>query len=134
MNDTWTCIMIGNVPEVIPERVRTALMVGACDLHSKQWSHMYLMNDDVGGLIKTEGAVRKVGTAYGLLFHAEVEGQDGTLCKINFLLNAHEMHRRAMSPGEIVGCAESTEETSILAEVPELYEFYDIWRPGDYLH
>ena len=135
MNDSWTCLMVENGPGMISDHVRTALKVAACDLHLKQWDQMHLTSDVVEGIIKTEWNTHVVGTKSGVLFRAQIDCENGTDYKINFLLNEEDLKHGAQILKEMEeGVGGHWESSSTRFPIPELYEFYDLRGPSRHAH
>ena len=131
MNDSWTCLMVENGPGMISDRVRTALKLAACDLHLKKWDQMHIVSDIVEGVIKTEWKTHLVGVRPGVLFRAQIDCEDGTDYKINFLLNEDDLEHGAKVLREMEERAGGDWQTSSTRfPVPELYQSYDLRGPS----
>lgn len=127
--------MVQKGPGMISDQVRTALKVAACDLHLKKWDQMRLHSDVVEGIIETEWATHLVGAKSGILFRAQIDCEDGTDCKINFLLNEDDLTHGA----EILRQMEERtggvwQESSTRFPVPALYQFHDLRGPSRRVH
>lgn len=135
MNDSWTCLMVENGPGMISDHVRTALKAAACDLHLKKWDQMHLASDVVEGIIKTEWNTHVVGTKSGVLFRAQIDCEDGTDYKINFLLNEEDLKQGAEILRQMEERAGGAwESSSTRFPLPELYQFYDLRGPSRRMH
>jgi hypothetical protein len=135
MHDSWTCLTVEKGPGIISDEVRNVLKAAACDLHLKRWDQMPLENDLLTGIIKTEWNTYRVGGRSGVLFRAQVDCEDGTDYRINFLFNERDLERGA----EIIrhmkeGDESRWSENSVRIPIPELYQFYDLLGPGHRLH
>lgn len=135
MHDSWTCLMVENGPGVISDEVRLALKVAACDLHLKKWGTMHLVSEVIEGIIKTERTTHLVGTRSGVLFRAQIDCEDGTDYKINFLLSEEDLKAGAKILRQLEeGVGGEWQETSTRFPVPELYEFYELRQQHRRLH
>lgn len=119
--------MVEKGPGLLPDEVRNVLKVAACDLHLKRWDRMNIASDIIDGLIETKWDTHLVGTRSGVLFRAQIDCEDGTDYKVNFLLSEEDLKRgadliRQMEEGRGGTWGESPSRFP----VPELYKFYDL--------
>jgi hypothetical protein len=135
MYDSWTCLSVEKGPGTISDEVRNTLKAAACDLYLKKWDEMRLENDLVSGTIKTEWDTHMVGGRSGVLFRAQVDCEDGTDYKVNFLFNKKDLEQGA----QIIRQMEEHEggdwaDAPARIPCPELYRFYDLRGPSRRLH
>lgn len=135
MYDSWSCLSVERGPGMISDEVRNALKAAACDLHLKKWNEVRIENALISGVIKTEWDTHMVGGRSGVLFRAQIDCEDGTDYKINFLLHEDDLERGA----EIIRQMEEREggdwhSTPVQFPIPALYEFHDLRGPSRRLH
>lgn len=133
--DSWTCLMVEKGPGMLSDEVCGALKSAACDLSLKKWDEMHIESDVISGIIKTEWNAHSVGGRSGILFRAQIDCDDGTDYKVNFLFNEDDLKRGA----EIIRQMQEREGGSWLdcpvrIPVPELYRFYDLRGPSRRVH
>lgn len=135
MHDSWSCLSVEKGPGTISDEVRNALKAAACDLHLKKWDEMRIENDIISGIIKTEWKTYMVGGRSGVLFRAQIDCEDGTDYKINFLFHEDDLERgaeiiRQMEEGE----SDNWQDSPVRFPVPELYRFEDLRGPSRKVH
>src|SRR3989338_10824593 len=92
--DSWTCLMVEKGPGMIPDEVRAALKMAACDLHLKRWDKMHIVSDVCEGIIETAWETQTVGTRSGVLFRTQLGCEAGEYL-VNFLLSVDDLTRGA---------------------------------------
>jgi hypothetical protein len=135
MRDSWSCLSVENGPGLLSDIVRNSLKVAACDLHLKKWGEMRIESDVISGVIKTEWNTHSVGGQSGVLFRAQIDCEDGTDYKVNFLFNEDDLKQGAEIIRQVAESEGSNwEDSPTRFPVPELYQFYDLRGPSRRLH
>ncbi len=135
MYDSWSCLSVEKGPGVISDEVRNTLKAAACDLHLKKWDEMHIENDIISGIIKTEWTTCSVGGRSGVLFRAQIDCEDGTDYKVNFLFSEDDLERGSEILRQVEEHAGGKwENIPTRVPVPELYRFYDLRGPSRRLH
>lgn len=86
MHDSWTCLMVEDGPGILPDDVRRALKMAACNLHLNKRDTMHFSSDVCNGIVESSWDTYSVGARAGILFRAQIESDVGGY-RINFLLN-----------------------------------------------
>lgn len=127
MQDSWTCLMVGEKgPGMIPEDIRSALTMAACRLQMQGWDRMNISGDACEGIIETEWKTYSVGARSGVLFHCQVAGEGGDY-KVNFLLNVRDLENGAKVLRDMEENRGAWRDGGRV-ELPELFEFRDLRR------
>lgn len=120
---------------MISDDVRNALKVAACDLYLKGWDTMHIESDIISGIIETQWDTHSVGGRSGVLFRAQVDCEDGTDYKVNFLFHTDDLKRGS----EIIREMHEREdgewkESPTRIPCDALYRFYDLRGPSRRVH
>lgn len=123
--DSWTCLMVEKGPGMLDDDVRTALKKAACHLQYKRWDRMHIESDVCGGLIETAWKTHVVGSRPGVLFRAQIEGEEEDYF-VNFLLSVDDLERGAhvLREEEREGNVWADSSTSFPCE--DLYRFENL--------
>ena len=135
MDDSWTCLMVQNGPGILPDDVRTALKIAACQMNLSKKDRISISNDVCVCVVETEWDTYGVGSRSGVLFRAQITTDtSGGDFKVNFLLNREDLKRGA----KLLRAYEEGKISSHLADGPipveVLYEFHDLQKPKRTLH
>ncbi len=121
--------MVEKGPGMISDKVRTALKMAACDLNLKKWDQMHIVSDVCDGIIKTSWDTHTVGGRSGVLFCAQIGGEDTDGYKVNFLLGTDDLERGTAVLREMEEKGEEVWGTPKgNFDCPALYRFYDLHR------
>jgi len=91
--DSWTILMVQDGPGILPDDVRTALKLSACELSWKKRDCRHIVSDVCEGFIETKWETRIVGVRSGILFHSQITIGNGSNCRVNFLLSVDDLAR-----------------------------------------
>ncbi len=94
MWDSWTCVTIDKGPGVLPDELRTALKIAACEMYDDRKPLLRFDHTLGAGEIDTEWLHRMVGNRGGILFRARIETDDGEY-QVQFLVNSDDLKRGA---------------------------------------
>lgn len=101
MWDSWTCITVDDGPGILPDEVRTALKLAACEMHDDKLALLRFKHALCQGEIDTEWEHRMVGGRGGILFHARIDADDGEY-KVHFLVSNADLKRGAKRLKKVV--------------------------------
>lgn len=126
---SWTCVMVQKGPGIIPEDICNHLQFAACDLQLRRADRMKIVGDGpCNGIIETDWQSHLIGTRGGILFRAQVDGEEGEYF-INFLLSEDDLKHGAKMIMD--RCKEKNidwETTPGKFPLSELYDFRDLKR------
>lgn len=90
--DSWTIVSVFKGPGLLSDETGASLKMAACILRKHGQARMRFRGDSCEGVIETEWKEHLLGNRAGILFHAELDAEDGTY-QVNFLLNEEDMLR-----------------------------------------
>lgn len=94
MWDSWTCITIDKGPGVLPDELRSALKIAACEMYDERKPLLRFKHALGAGEIDTEWLHRMVGNRGGILFCARIDAEEGEY-HVQFLVNLDDLKRGA---------------------------------------
>lgn len=127
MFDSWVCLSVSKGPGVIDEQIKAVMKRAACSLHRDKKDRKLFTSDICSGLIETAWKSATLGAQTGIIFHIEVENDDG-LWQVNFMMNTKDLERGAAIIDELGDASMEGEwrESPTDFPVPELYHFKDL--------
>lgn len=130
--DSWTCISVEKGGGVIPEELKCAIKMAACQLHLEKRQNLLFESTFCSGYITTSWESVRLGGCSGILFSAELDSDiDETMLnwRINFLLNTRDLEQGAklLEQGEYEDTDLTfTTELPFRLPVDQLYAFNDL--------
>ncbi len=130
--DSWTCISVERGGGIVPDELKCAIKMAACQLHLDKRQHLLFESEFCSGYITTTWDSVRLGGCSGILFSVELDSDidKKTLSwRINFLLNTRDLEHGALllEQGEYKDTdVMFTAELPFRLPIEQLYAFNDL--------
>lgn len=130
--NAWSCLTTQDMKGIMPESVRHALMVTACEMAVEKREERLFASRECSGVVKTTWSAVSMGAVSGILFKSMFDLHDQVNCKANFLVNHQELNRAEELINLIREGSAPIEEVMGLGRlnIDRLYDFMDSASSG----